>query len=291
MRLRSITVVVAAAGVALACAVNVAAAVAPPSEPEARVPYVDPFAHVANDQPDATTFDEAAARPAAAPAGPPLQAAAAPSVPAASGTVAPVAQATVVPRTASRPQTVDDWVASAAAATGIPARAVRAYANATLEIAVEDQACHLGWTTIAAIGWIESGHGTHGGATLDDDGRPSVAIVGPVLDGGPGTAAIPATPRSQAWHGDPSWDHAVGPMQFIGSTWARWGSDGDGDGTADPQDVDDAALTTARYLCAGARDLSTWDGWHAAVFSYNHSESYVASVFARATAYSTQARP
>ncbi|WP_425274969.1 lytic murein transglycosylase [Streptomyces monomycini] len=43
-------------------------------------------------------------------------------------------------------------------------------------------------------------------------------------------------------------------MQFIPSTWGSWGADGDGDGVKDPNNMFDAALGTARYLCAGDRD-------------------------------------
>lgn len=185
------------------------------------------------------------------------------------------------------PRAAPAWVDATASATGIPAPAVRAYGDATLALAAADPACHLGWTTLAAIGNIESGHGTHGGSQLAADGRAVPAILGPALDGD-GFAAIRATPRSTALHGDPTWDHAVGPLQFIPSTWWRWGADGDGDGTADPQDVDDAALAAALYLCAGSRDLATPDGWAAAVRSYNHSDAYVASVLRSADAYAAR---
>ncbi len=174
------------------------------------------------------------------------------------------------------------WVSRISSATGIPARALQAYGDAVLTIDAEDPGCRLGWPTLAGIGRIESGHGRAG---LADDGHPAAPIVGPALDGGTGRAAIRATPESTAWHGDPLWDHAVGPMQFIPSTWRTWAADGDRDGVADPQDIDDASLAAARYLCAGARDLSTADGWTAAVLSYNHSDAYVASVFSAANAY------
>lgn len=184
------------------------------------------------------------------------------------------------------PRAAATWVASTAAAAGIPEAAVRAYADAVLARQADRPGCHLGWTTLAAIGAIESGHGTHGGATLGPDGRPSVPIVGPALDGY-GVAAIPATPESTQLHGDATWDHAVGPLQMIPDTWFRWAADGDGDGLADPQDLDDAALAAAGYLCAGGRDLATGDGWHDAVWSYNHSEDYVRDVLARADAYAS----
>ena len=66
-------------------------------------------------------------------------------------------------------------------------------------------------------------------------------------------------------------------MQFIPSTWATWGSDGNGDGVADPQQIDDAALAAGRYLCEYG-DLSDAANWRRAVFAYNHLESYVNAV-------------
>ena len=183
-----------------------------------------------------------------------------------------------------------DWVATTSAATGIPDVALRAYADATLALALEQPACHVGWTTLAAIGGIESGHGTHGGALLRPDGTSSVRILGPALDGRPGFAAIPATPESTGWHGDPVWDHAVGPLQFLPSTWERWAADGDDDGVADPNDIDDAALAAARYLCASGHDLTGADAWHAAVYSYNHSDQYVSDVLGAANRYATRSQ-
>jgi membrane-bound lytic murein transglycosylase B len=173
------------------------------------------------------------------------------------------------------------WVATMANRAGIPAPAVRAYANAQLS---EPQGCEVGWTTLAGIGWVESKHGTIGGRTLAEDGHSSRPVLGPALDGRD-FAAIRATPASTVWHGDPAWDHAVGPLQFIPSTWETWGADGDGDGAADPNDLDDAAFTAARYLCADGHDLTTGAGWADAVFGYNHAQSYVDAVYAAATAY------
>ena len=160
---------------------------------------------------------------------------------------------------------------------------MRAYARAQL---TAPQGCGIGWTTLAGIGYVESVHGTIGDRTLLPDGRSSSPIVGPALDGTGDVAAIRSTPTSRGLHGDAVWEHAVGPMQFLPETWSRYATDGDGDGRADPLDLDDAAAATVRYLCAGRQDLATGAGWAAAVFSYNHAQVYVDAVYAAATSYS-----
>ena len=185
---------------------------------------------------------------------------------------------------AARPQVDPAWLADVATRAGIPAPAVRAYANAQL---AEPSGCAVGWTTLAGIGWIESQHGTVDDRVLGEDGHASTPILGPALDGDP-FAAIPATAETSRWHGDPEWDHAVGPMQFIPSTWAQWGADGDGDGVADPNDLDDAAATAVAYLCADGHDLTSGAGWADAIFGYNHDDSYVADVHAAATEYAAR---
>lgn len=187
--------------------------------------------------------------------------------------------------TAQRPVVDPAWVARISAAGGIPAPALRAYAETQLRLAGEQPGCHLGWNTLAGIGWIESHHGTIGDRVLGEDGRSSTPILGPALDGSGDVAAIRSTPTSASWHGDPTWDHAVGPLQFLSSTWDRWGADGDADGVADPRDLDDAALAAGRYLCADGHDLAADGGWNAAVHSYNHDAEYVAAVAAAANSY------
>ncbi len=197
-----------------------------------------------------------------------------------------VAPAPVVRRaatTAAGGPVIDQrWLDRTAAAGGVSPVALRAYARAEL---LAPRGCGLGWTTLAGIGWVESQHGSLGGRTLGEDGRSSSPILGPALDGTNGFRAIRATAQSSRWHGDPTWDHAFGPMQFIPSTWATWAADGDGDGTADPLDLDDAALAAARYLCAGDRDLRTGSGWSAGVLSYNNSRAYLDAVRSAATSY------
>jgi hypothetical protein len=80
--------------------------------------------------------------------------------------------------------------------------------------------------------------------------------------------------------GDRRFDHAVGPMQFLPSTWAAVAVDGDADGRRNVQDIDDAALGSAVYLCAAHGDLSSRAGRVAALLRYNHSQAYAARVLA-----------
>jgi membrane-bound lytic murein transglycosylase B len=199
---------------------------------------------------------------------------------------APSAAPAAPAATASVPSADPGWVRRTAKAAGIPEVAVAAYARAVL---VAPPSCGLGWTTLAGIGWVESQHGTLDGRTLDAAGRPSTPIIGPALDGTGAVAAIRADSAGTALHGDATWDHAVGPLQFLPSTWRSWARDGDGDGTADPQDLDDAAAAAAAYLCATGQDLTTGPGWSAAVYAYNHSASYVQGVYLAATTYASRA--
>ncbi|MFB9907220.1 lytic transglycosylase domain-containing protein [Allokutzneria oryzae] len=179
---------------------------------------------------------------------------------------------------------LDEWASRLSEAVDVPARALRAYALADLAMRTERPRCQLSWSTVAGIGRVESNHGRYGGATLNEDGRPSKPIIGIPLDGGPNVRAIPDTDGG-ALDGDTNWDRAVGPMQFIPGTWKRYAADGNGDGRADPQQIDDAAVAAARYLCSGNRDLGDAKGWWAAVFSYNNSTEYGQKVFGLADTY------
>ena len=167
------------------------------------------------------------------------------------------------------------WLDQVAGANDIPRRVLAAYATASIVIAEEQPSCHLGWTTIAAIGKIESNDDRFGGATVLESGYGDRGITGPQLSGGE-FASIPDSDKG-VWDGDPAWDRAVGPFQFIPQTWSTWGADGNADGRADPGHIDDAALAAARYLCHSG-DLSDAARWRAAVFSYNHSVEYVSQV-------------
>ncbi|ELT43183.1 lytic transglycosylase domain-containing protein [Arthrobacter nitrophenolicus] len=180
-----------------------------------------------------------------------------------------------------------EWLVRAAGQTGIPERALRAYVAAAVTVKDTVPACGLGWNTLAAVGFIETGHGTYGGGVLTADGEVSRPIVGPVLDGA-GFAAIADTDAGTL-DGDARWDRAVGPMQFIPSTWRLVARDGNGDGVADPSNIDDAALSAAHYLCADGRDLTTSEGWTGAIYAYNQSDTYIRQVRDQATTYAAKA--
>lgn len=178
------------------------------------------------------------------------------------------------------------WVARLSDATGIPSRALLAYAGADLRVR-EETGCAVGWNTLAGIGLIESEHGAVHGGRIEPDGVARPHIFGIPLDG-TRSAVIRDTDRG-AVDGDTEWDRAVGPMQFIPDTWARWGSDGDGDGVADIHQIDDAALSAARYLCHARGSLDSADEWIAAIRSYNDDEPYLRRVSDAATHYGSLA--
>ena len=165
---------------------------------------------------------------------------------------------------------------------GMTPRALEAYVNAEVTMAELSPRCAISWRTIAAVGSVEGKHGSHGDRRIDMDAVPDRPIIGVALDGvrtdnyGDVLASIPDTDGGR-YDGDVVHDRAVGPMQFIPQTWQQWKHDGDGDGTADPQDLDDAALAAAAYLCDYG-SLRTWADWNTAIFGYNHSVAYVTSV-------------
>ncbi|MEA5365226.1 lytic transglycosylase domain-containing protein [Amycolatopsis sp., V23-08] len=165
--------------------------------------------------------------------------------------------------------------AGSGATAGIPGLVLAAYQRAAARLAADTPACGLPVALLAAIGKVESGHARDG--RVDAAGTALSPILGPVLDGRAGTAAIADTDGG-VLDGNAAWDRAVGPMQFIPSTWRRWAADGNGDGRADPENVADAAEASGRYLCAGGRDLRSAAGLDSAVLSYNHSAAYLSQV-------------
>ncbi|MCS0606507.1 lytic transglycosylase domain-containing protein, partial [Streptomyces sp. LP11] len=162
-------------------------------------------------------------------------------------------------------------VARGAAEAGIPATVLDAYKRAEAELRTAKPGCNLPWQLLAAIGKVESGQAR--GGRVDANGTTLGRILGPQLDGN-GFALIKDTDHG-AYDGNSQYDQAVGPMQFIPSTWAWAGRDGNGDGKSDPNNVYDAALAAGHYLCRNNWDMSGDSGLHSAILSYNNSQDYL----------------
>jgi len=175
--------------------------------------------------------------------------------------------------------TIDDFPGS----YDIPGVVFEAYLRAEDKMAQLVPGCKLDWALLAGIGKIESNHANNGRVNAVGDATPK--ILGPVLNGSPGVAAIRDTDGGRL-DGDTAWDRAVGPMQFIPSTWATFGADGNEDGNVDPNNVYDAALGAGRYLCAAGGDMTKQEDRAKAVFRYNNSTTYVQTVLKWAKEYS-----
>jgi membrane-bound lytic murein transglycosylase B len=171
-------------------------------------------------------------------------------------------------------------------ALGIPMMALTAYRNAERMMATADPSCGISWNLLAGIGRIESGH-ANGGAT-DAHGTAVRPIYGPSLDGTlPGNEVIVQGNTG----GRVSYARAMGPMQFLPGTWARYAADGDGDGKADPQNLYDATLAAARYLCSGGLNLRDQSQVLSSILRYNNSMPYAQNVLGWAAAYATGVVP
>lgn len=159
----------------------------------------------------------------------------------------------------------------------IPAPLLAAYRTAGLSCP------GLPWTVLAGIGKVESDHSRFGGAVLGVTGEVAPPILGPVLDGSlPGTMAIPLGADGSPWHNHPSFDRALGPMQFLTDTFRRFGTDGSGDGVASPHNAFDAVHSAARYLCGPDGEVTNIRD---AIFRYNRSTVYVDQVLDYASRY------
>ncbi|ORA74979.1 hypothetical protein BST25_07640 [Mycobacterium heidelbergense] len=177
-------------------------------------------------------------------------------------------------------------VVNSPGALGIPSIALAAYRSAEQRMAVAAPGCGISWNLLAGIGRIESGHA--GGGAVDARGTAVVPIYGPVLDGTlPGNEVIIQSSVGNR----PTYARAMGPMQFLPGTWARYAADGKGDGTADPQNLFDSALAAARYLCSGGLNLRDQGQVMSAILRYNNSMAYAENVLGWAAAYATGVVP
>lgn len=214
-----------------------------------------------------------------------------PAAPAAPEIVpAPAAEAPVLvsPAPAPEPKPAPQPAPLPDGPLGIPGINFAAYKAAEHIMAERNPGCGISWQQIAGIGRVESSHANGGKA--DDRGNLLEPIIGLPLNGSlPGQAVIWDTDGG-ALDGDPVYDRAVGPTQFIPTTWKQYGIDGNGDGVADPQNLFDAAASTANYLCDGT-DMRNLASATRAILRYNNSMAYVANVAAWSLAYSTGIDP
>ncbi len=169
-------------------------------------------------------------------------------------------------------------------ANGIPSLALAAYHRAADLLSAADPGCGVDWALLGAIGRVESNHARFGGNVLDAAGVAQPGIIGTALDGSRGTARIADTDHGTLDR-DTVYDRAVGPMQFIPTTWAVAGRDGDGDGRANPQSLTDAVTAAGVLLCSGGAQLRDPGQAYRAVLRYNHSDEYARTVLAIADAY------
>ncbi|MBN0972511.1 lytic transglycosylase domain-containing protein [Gordonia hongkongensis] len=175
-------------------------------------------------------------------------------------------------------------VRPASVTTGaVPVTNYDAYEAAAKSVTSTHPRCGIDWKVIAGIGRVESHHADQG--NVNPDGVLRSAIFGPRLDGSlAGNQVIGDTDGGEL-DGDPVYDRAVGPMQFLPSTWKMYAADGNGDGKSDPQNIFDAALTTANYLCDDDLDLRDSSSLVTAVLRYNNSMEYVNKVLGFAREY------
>ncbi|WP_054569678.1 lytic transglycosylase domain-containing protein [Frankia sp. R43] len=176
---------------------------------------------------------------------------------------------------AASPATITSTVTLTAADQGIPARLLAAYQQTANQLTETEPHCHLPWQLLAAIGKVESGHAA--GRPISSDGTITRPILGPPLNGTAGVALIHDTDHGALDH-DTTYDRAVGPMQFIPTTWAASGRDGNNDGLKNPHNIHDATLAAAYFLCAHGRDLTDPTQLRAAILAYNPSNAYLRTV-------------
>lgn len=173
----------------------------------------------------------------------------------------------------------DGGIADGGSAADIPPRMLTAYKAAASQMGKHVPKCRgMAWPVLAGIAKVESNHAVGHSISAGGDIRPR--IYGVLLNGsgaGGNTTTVPDTDGGK-WDGTTNGERAVGPFQFLPSTWENVGKDANGDGVADPHNADDAALGAAIYLCGNGRDLTRRTQLRGAIWQYNHSDAYVDNV-------------
>ncbi|MET7897042.1 C40 family peptidase [Streptomyces mirabilis] len=185
----------------------------------------------------------------------------------------------------------DGGIAEGGTAADIPPRMLTAYKKAVQLVGRYVPQCRgMRWPILAGIAKVESNHAI--GRTIADNGDIRPRIYGLLLNGsgaGGNTTAFPDTDNGR-WDGTASGERAVGPFQFLPTTWEGIGKDANGDKTADPHNADDAALGAALYLCGNGRDLTKRSQLQAAILQYNHSSEYLSNVLGWIDQYTATAK-
>jgi hypothetical protein len=185
----------------------------------------------------------------------------------------------------------DGGIAEGGSAADIPPRMLTAYEKAVQLVGTYVPRCQgMRWPILAGIAKVESNHAI--GRTIADNGDIRPKIYGVLLNGsgaGGNTTAFPDTDGGK-WDGTANGERAVGPFQFLPSTWESIGKDANGDKIADPHNADDAALGAAVYLCGGGRDLTNRSQLKAAILQYNHSSEYLSDVLGWIDQYTAAAK-
>jgi membrane-bound lytic murein transglycosylase B len=163
----------------------------------------------------------------------------------------------------------------------MPMVAFEAYQAASNAAPRIRESCAVDWTVLAGIGQVESRHGR---IDNDHDVAPDGDVVPPIrgrpLDGTRGTQTIVDTDDGEL-DGDAEWDRAMGPLQFIPTTWRELGRDGNDDGTADPDNLFDASLTAVAHLCLREPgDYTDRGQLRRSLIAYNASGRYADDVLA-----------
>lgn len=185
----------------------------------------------------------------------------------------------------------DGGIAEGGTAADIPPRMLTAYKKAVQQVQKHVPKCQgMRWPILAGIAKVESNHAV--GRNIADNGDIRPKIYGVLLNGsgaGGNTTVFPDTDGGK-WDGTANGERAVGPFQFLPSTWEGVGKDAGGDKTADPHNADDAALGAAVYLCGNGRDLTKRSPLKAAILQYNHSNEYVSNVLGWIDQYTAAAK-
>jgi membrane-bound lytic murein transglycosylase B len=176
----------------------------------------------------------------------------------------------------------------------IPLIALSAYQRAAHFVGQVNPGCAITWWHIAGIGKQESNHGRFAGSVPQPGGDVVPVIRGIALDGTRSLAI--ADTDGGVLDGDTVWDRALGPTQFIPSTWRSYARlfdlDGDKDGSEDPDNMYDAARATAFYLCRNSPGpITDQANYSRAIWAYNPNTLYNVLVLRHAARYQATVVP